>query len=284
MTAEAPINTELDGLTQVFFATGTILPGTNHIKIALADAGDRVLDSDVMIRCQSFTCGGAPITGACCLTSGQCVTLTNGDCFANGGTYLGDFSSCSPNPCGTGFGACCFPDLSCEVEDPDLCGQNGGSTWETERSASRIPVVPRSGLAATSAGSAWLKMRLPAAATSRGMGPPAIPVPAAKRPVPVARTAASARSRLPPTAATPSSAWALSAIPIRAWISPAPAATTVVSARSRSGRLRRLLSGNRTVCDPNPCQTPAGSNLKGPTSSPFASRPPVRHPPRAGWN
>lgn len=120
------INTELDGLTQVFFATATIQPGTNHIKIALADAGDRVLDSDVMIRCQSFTCGAAPVTGACCLPFGQCVTLTSGDCAVNGGTYHGDFSSCVPSPCGTGFGACCFPDLSCEVEDADLCAVNGG--------------------------------------------------------------------------------------------------------------------------------------------------------------
>ncbi len=120
------INTELDGLTQVFFATATIQAGTNHIKIAIADCGDQVLDSDVMIRCQSFTCATTPTTGACCLTSGQCVTLTAADCAANGGTYHGDYSSCNPNPCGTAFGACCFPDQSCEVEDPDLCAANGG--------------------------------------------------------------------------------------------------------------------------------------------------------------
>lgn len=120
------INTELDGLTQVFHAAGTVQPGENHIKIALADAGDSVLDSDVMIRCQSFTCGSVPTTGACCLPSGQCVTLTSSDCAANGGAYQGDFSSCTPNPCGSKFGACCFPDLSCEVEDVDSCATNGG--------------------------------------------------------------------------------------------------------------------------------------------------------------
>jgi hypothetical protein len=121
------INTELDGLTQVFFATGTILPGTNHIKLAIADAGDQVLDSDVMIRCQSFTCGSVPVTGACCLPSGQCITLTLNDCAANGGTYYGDYVACVPSPCGTAFGACCFPDTFCEVEDPDMCAANGGS-------------------------------------------------------------------------------------------------------------------------------------------------------------
>ena len=131
------INTELDGLTQVFYATGTIQSGTNHIKIAIADAGDQVLDSDVMIRCQSFTCGSVPTTGACCLPSGQCVTLTLDDCTANGGTYYGDFVACTPSLCGTAFGACCFPDLSCEVEDPDLCAANGG-----DYQGDGVPCVP----------------------------------------------------------------------------------------------------------------------------------------------
>ena len=120
------INTELDGLTQVFFATGSIQPGLNHIKIAIADAGDQVLDSDVMIRCQSFTCGAAPITGACCLSSGQCVTLTANDCAANGGSYFGNFSACTPNLCGTPLGACCFSDQTCDIEDADNCAMNGG--------------------------------------------------------------------------------------------------------------------------------------------------------------
>ncbi|MEZ4651891.1 MAG: choice-of-anchor L domain-containing protein, partial [Candidatus Eisenbacteria bacterium] len=120
------IDTEMDGLTQVFYATASISPGTNHIKIAIADAGDAVLDSNVMIRCQSFTCGGAPTVGACCLPGGQCVTLTASDCAIDGGTYFGDFVPCSPTLCGNGFGACCFPDLTCDVEEGDLCASNGG--------------------------------------------------------------------------------------------------------------------------------------------------------------
>ena len=51
----APVNTEMDGLTQVFTATGTSIAGWNHLKIAIADAGDSILDSNVFIRCQSFT-------------------------------------------------------------------------------------------------------------------------------------------------------------------------------------------------------------------------------------
>jgi hypothetical protein len=53
-----PFDTEMDGLTVVLTATGTLLPGNNHIKLAIADAGDSVYDSNVFIRGQSFSCGG----------------------------------------------------------------------------------------------------------------------------------------------------------------------------------------------------------------------------------
>lgn len=53
-----PLDTEMDGMTVVLTAIGTLLPGTNHIKLAIADAGDQVYDSNVFIRGQSFQCGG----------------------------------------------------------------------------------------------------------------------------------------------------------------------------------------------------------------------------------
>ncbi len=50
------INTELDGLTVVLKVTVNVNPGvTNHIKLAIADAGDSVLDSDVFIKGGSFS-------------------------------------------------------------------------------------------------------------------------------------------------------------------------------------------------------------------------------------
>ncbi len=50
------INTELDGLTVVLTVTANVNAGeTNHIKLAVADAGDAVLDSDVFIKAASFT-------------------------------------------------------------------------------------------------------------------------------------------------------------------------------------------------------------------------------------
>lgn len=92
------IDTELDGLTQVFYATATILPGLNHMKIAIADAGDRVLDSNVMLRCQSFTCGAPPAVGACCVGH-ECYLLGEHECADEGGVYQGDGVPCAPNPC-----------------------------------------------------------------------------------------------------------------------------------------------------------------------------------------
>jgi hypothetical protein len=92
------IATEMDGLTQVFFATGTILPGTNHMKIAIADAGDWVLDSNVMISCQSFQCQAPPQTGACCIED-DCFLLTQEQCAAQGGTYHGDGVPCTDDFC-----------------------------------------------------------------------------------------------------------------------------------------------------------------------------------------
>lgn len=49
------INTEMDGLTVVLIATANVKAGqTNHIKLAVADAGDHILDSNVFIKAESF--------------------------------------------------------------------------------------------------------------------------------------------------------------------------------------------------------------------------------------
>ncbi|MCQ1536266.1 hypothetical protein FTO70_11360 [Methanosarcina sp. KYL-1] len=49
------IDTEMDGLTVVLTATANVTPGEiNHIRMAIADAGDRALDSNVIIRAESF--------------------------------------------------------------------------------------------------------------------------------------------------------------------------------------------------------------------------------------
>jgi hypothetical protein len=121
------IDTEMDGLTQVFFATATLQPGVNHIKLAIADAGDRVLDSNVLIRCQSFTCGEPPDIGACCVDDDDCYLLPYQQCVDEGGTWLG-----IGIPCGE-------PDNPCEDEPVPVVPRTWSSIKARHGSASDTP-------------------------------------------------------------------------------------------------------------------------------------------------
>jgi len=49
-------DTEADGFTVVMNATASVNPGLNHIKLAIADAGDEFWDSHVLIKSESFVC------------------------------------------------------------------------------------------------------------------------------------------------------------------------------------------------------------------------------------
>ena len=52
----APYATEMDGFTTVLYVNFDVIAGqTNHMKIAIADAGDHILDSWVLIEAGSFT-------------------------------------------------------------------------------------------------------------------------------------------------------------------------------------------------------------------------------------
>ncbi len=57
-----PLDSEMDGFTTVFKASGTSVAGWNTLRIAIADAGDGILDSNVSIRCQSFIVPATPAT------------------------------------------------------------------------------------------------------------------------------------------------------------------------------------------------------------------------------
>lgn len=74
------INTELDGLTVVLTVTANVNAGvTNHIKLAIADAGDAILDSDVFIKAGSFsspTLTLAPLTDTNPTGSSHTLTAT----------------------------------------------------------------------------------------------------------------------------------------------------------------------------------------------------------------
>ena len=53
----APLNTEMDGLTTVLSCQAAVKAGaSNHVKIAIADARDSTVDSNVFIEACSFTC------------------------------------------------------------------------------------------------------------------------------------------------------------------------------------------------------------------------------------
>ena len=48
------------------------------------------------VQCGSDPCG---LLGACCLQNGSCVLLSSEDCTAHSGSWLGEGTSCTPNPC-----------------------------------------------------------------------------------------------------------------------------------------------------------------------------------------
>lgn len=57
------INTEMDGLTVVLQVKAAVTPGaSNHIKLAIADTGDGILDSNVFLRAGSFTVSGPAVS------------------------------------------------------------------------------------------------------------------------------------------------------------------------------------------------------------------------------
>ena len=91
-------DTQMDGLTVVLTATGVLNPGLNHIKLAVADAGDHILDSNLFIQGQSFACGQP--TCACCHTP----TLTcqdyvfQADCQAPGDVWSVGLTCSQLNP------------------------------------------------------------------------------------------------------------------------------------------------------------------------------------------
>lgn len=126
------IDTEMDGQTLVFYATATVDPDVwHHIKIAIADAGDSVLDSNVLIKGESFDCGGTPELGACC-DGADCYQLTLEECVA--GQY---------EPGWIGVGVPCEPNLcnappNCDAGGPYPLG-NAGEPIQFDASASFDP-------------------------------------------------------------------------------------------------------------------------------------------------
>jgi hypothetical protein len=49
--------------------------------------------------CEPNPCPPPPTRGACCLPSTECQIMTQAECVAADGTYMGDDVPCVPNPC-----------------------------------------------------------------------------------------------------------------------------------------------------------------------------------------
>ncbi|MFN0149832.1 MAG: hypothetical protein ACKVU1_03855 [bacterium] len=69
-----------------------------------------------------------PQTGACCLPDFSCAVLSEADCAANDGIFMGNQTLCSEVFCPDDgpSGACCFPDRSCQVLPQTQCDAMSG--------------------------------------------------------------------------------------------------------------------------------------------------------------
>ncbi len=92
--------------------------------------------------------GGGPsrLTGACCFGDGSCLIETAVQCYLNGGTYQGDSSDCSPNPCGSITGACCVGNV-CSILTSAECSSMHGSYLGNGTTCSGVDctTVPQTG-------------------------------------------------------------------------------------------------------------------------------------------
>ncbi len=86
------IDTEMDGFTVVLSVEAAVVPGqTHHIKLAVADAGDFIYDSNVFIKAQSFKAAIVDNDGDSIPDSeDNCIDIPNVDQLDNDADGAGD--------------------------------------------------------------------------------------------------------------------------------------------------------------------------------------------------
>ena len=90
--------------------------------------------------CPFLTPPATTPTGACCATDDTCSVTTQSDCEAAGGTYQGDDTDCTPDPCATAAtGACCATDDTCSVVTQTDCEDAGGTYQGDDTSCTPNP-------------------------------------------------------------------------------------------------------------------------------------------------
>ncbi|MCP3905793.1 MAG: DUF11 domain-containing protein [Planctomycetes bacterium] len=125
---------------QVYVHAGTAgTTITNTATIIASDQPDPDSSNDSMsANIDPVAVAPSSETGACCLPDPACIDdVTDIDCHAQGGMFLGPDTGCSAETCVLDQGACCLPDGSCRVLTPENCSNAGG----THQSGDSCPSV-----------------------------------------------------------------------------------------------------------------------------------------------
>lgn len=93
-------------------------------------------DWNIRVTYTPFNCPGY---GACCFSNGSCQTKLQSECISLGGTWQGDGTSCSPNPCPQPMGACCRLDGSCSENIAESQCQAIGEVFFLNTTCANVP-------------------------------------------------------------------------------------------------------------------------------------------------
>ncbi|MFQ5492084.1 MAG: S8 family serine peptidase, partial [Phycisphaerae bacterium] len=107
-------------------AAGVVLTNTMTLRFTTNDANPQSVNESGLdaFFVDTDQCGA--VVGACCTAGGLCTVRDLTGCNTVGGTYQGDGSSCTPNPCPQPMGACCYGNGSCLVQTQIDCINAGG--------------------------------------------------------------------------------------------------------------------------------------------------------------
>ena len=92
-------------------AAGVTLTATMKLRFTANDADPQSINESGLdaFDVQGFVCN--VVTGACCLSTGSCGEMTPTGCAGVGGTYHGNGTDCTPNPCAP---TVCRGDSNCD--------------------------------------------------------------------------------------------------------------------------------------------------------------------------